>query len=380
MFGVTKYHLPLAKPYQWARGTQTARDGLLVQFQSALAVGWGEVALLPNAVVNAASLELIAQQYVAQLGFDGILINPDHLDDATYVAAICQRLDQIECPPAIRCGLTSAAFNWAAERNSSSLGNYLFKLLEEPIESASILSASTELRGDALIWKNPLERIRVNSLIASDEVAQCVQQAARIVANGQTLIKLKCTSDRRHNLAKLDAIKSQFPQVTFRLDPNQSWSEDWIISHLQETKAFGVEYVEEPLPSTSALSFYARIRGETGAFIALDERIRDVGDVINALEQQACDYFVLKLQRLGGIDKFLNIARVLRGQLHRVVLTSNMESSVGIGIGLHCASILRHPHVAHGLATFDFMRADLCTPPTLEYGGYLAVPQKVAPS
>ena len=128
-----------------------------------------------------------------------------------------------------------------------------------------------------------------------------------------------------------------------------------------------------PLPPGTPMATYRRLREEGEVPIALDESITDTAAAELALTQRAADYFVLKLQRLGGLDRLLAVARL--GRAHGVdsVVTSTMETTIGIAVGLHAAALVQTRGLDSGLATASFF-ADNLAPPGAVVGGCLCLP------
>lgn len=313
---VHPYQIKLAKPYRWAKGVQTHRVGFVVKLEAEGAIGLGEAALLPNVVHDPLKF---AQQ--CECLCDGL----DPLD-----GDFLKRLDERECPPAIRCGVSSAWFSHAAAQK----GLRLCDLFAGPAGVS--------------------DTVPVNALLTEQTPQQCVDAARFQVGRGITTVKLKCGKDLETDRDRIAAIRDAFPELKIRIDPNQSWDVAWAADHLRSLQPFQIQYCEEPLPPGTPLDEYRRLRDHSGVPIALDESIVDLKSAELAIEKQAADYFVLKLQRLGGMDRLLDVARFAQSRQVDSILTSNMEAHVGLAVGLHCAAVVQTPGLDSGLATSDF--------------------------
>ena len=321
ILSLSPYRIALAKPYRWAKGVQTHRVGLVVSMESDGVVGLGEAVLLPHVVHDPLQF---ARQCEAIL--DGL--NP--LDDD-----FLEQLDARECPPAIRCGVSSAWFSHAASK------------------------AGLPLCGLFAADRRVAATVPVNALITEQTPQQCVEAARHHVSRGIRTVKLKCGTDREADAARIEAVREAFPSLNIRIDPNQSWDAAWAAEHLRRLRPFDLQYCEEPLPSGTCFDEYRRLREEGGVPIALDESIVDLNSAQLAIDKRAADYFVLKLQRFGGMDRLLAVARFAKSCGVDSILTSTMEATVGLAVGLHCAAVMQTAGLDSGLATSDFLEGGL---------------------
>lgn len=335
ILSTTPYQIKLAKPYRWAKGVQTHRVGFVVRMEFEGSVGLGEAALLPNVVHDPIKF---ARQ--CELLLDGL----DPLD-----RDFLKKLDERECPPAIRCGVSSAWFSYTAARQGLRL--------------CDLFAAQGAIA----------DKVPVNALITEQTPEQCVDATRYHVSRGIKTVKLKCGKDLEADRARIAAIRSTFPDLMIRIDPNQSWDVAWAAEHLRSLQPFRLQYCEEPMPSGTSFDDYRHLREHGGVPIALDESIVDLKSAELAIEKRAADYFVLKLQRFGGMDRLLEVASFARSRNVDSIVTSSMEANVGLTVGLHCAAVVQTPGLDSGLATSDFFADGLA--PALEVAdGCMRVP------
>jgi O-succinylbenzoate synthase len=136
---------------------------------------------------------------------------------------------------------------------------------------------------------------------------------------------------------------------------------------------FDIEYCEEPLPRGTPLSEYGRLRRQTGVPIALDDSIRTLRDVELAALREAADVLVLKAQRVGGPDLLLEIVRYASSLGLRCTITSSLETSLGLTLGIHCTAMAPEPVAAAGIGTARFFAVNIGPPPPI-VDGSMAVP------
>lgn len=157
-----------------------------------------------------------------------------------------------------------------------------------------------------------------------------------------------------------------------RIDVNGAWSVDDAVARLRRLARYGLEYAEQPCASVEELADLRRrlARAGIGVPIAADESIRRSGDPERVVALAAADIAVLKVQPLGGVRRCLDLADRLGLP---VVVSSALESSVGLRAGLALAAALPELPYACGLNTAALLADDVTDEPLVAVGGELAV-------
>jgi o-succinylbenzoate synthase len=119
-----------------------------------------------------------------------------------------------------------------------------------------------------------------------------------------------------------------------------------------------------------AVEDLAVVRRRVNVPVAADESIRRAEDPYRVRDLEAADVAVLKVQPLGGVRACLRIAEDIGLP---VVVSSAVESSVGIAAGVALAAALPELHHACGLATVQLLSDDVVTEPMLPVDGMLRV-------
>lgn len=181
-------------------------------------------------------------------------------------------------------------------------------------------------------------------------------------------------------VARLEAVRDALgPDGRVRVDANGAWDPDEALRRLPhlDRAAGGLEYVEQPCPDVAGLAAVRRgQRGDTAVPVAADESIRRAEDPLAVLRADAADVVVLKVQPLGGVRACLDLAEQVRLP---VVVSSALESSVGIAAGVALAAALPALPYACGLATVNLFAADVVAAPLVPVDGALPV-TRPAPS
>ena len=201
------------------------------------------------------------------------------------------------------------------------------------------------------------------------------EQAAKIVRAGQgcRTAKVKVAEpgqSRAEERARLEAVRDALgPGGAIRIDANGGWSVAEAVAAIRsrDRAAGGLEYVEQPCRSVEDL---ALVRRRVDVRIAADESIRRAEDPYRVRDLEAADIAVLKVQPLGGVRACLRIAEDLGLP---VVVSSALETSVGIAAGVALAAALPELAFACGLATVQLLTDDVVHRSLLPVDGELPV-------
>ncbi|WP_310306613.1 o-succinylbenzoate synthase [Nocardioides marmoribigeumensis] len=220
-------------------------------------------------------------------------------------------------------------------------------------------------------WPDPVrDRVPVNVTVPAVDPAT----AHRIVREGGcATAKVKVAEPGQSlddDVARLEAVRDALgPRGAVRVDANGGWSVDEAVTAVRrlDRAAGGLEYAEQPCASVEDL---ALVRRRVEVPVAADESIRRAEDPYRVRDLEAADVAVLKVQPLGGVRACLRIAEDIGLP---VVVSSALESSVGIAAGLALAAALPELPYACGLATVQLFEADTVADPLLPVEGALAV-------
>ena len=157
------------------------------------------------------------------------------------------------------------------------------------------------------------------------------------------------------------------PGVALRVDANGAWDVDTAIAMIGRLARFDLELVEQPVATLEDL---ARVRRSVDVPIAADECVRTIEDARRLRRLDAADVLVVKQQPLGGVRAAL--ALVEEAGVPAIV-TTMMETSIGISAGLALAAALPELPYACGLATAGMHEQDVTASPLTPIDGVLTV-------
>ena len=211
-------------------------------------------------------------------------------------------------------------------------------------------------------WPLPVRTaIEVNSTIPAvgPELA-----FARARAAGCRTAKVKVAEpggSLADDLARVEAVRDALGSVgRVRVDANGGWSVDQAESAIRQLSRFDLEYVEQPCCTVEELAGLRRRLARAGVdvLIAADESIRRAEDPLRVARLAAADVAVLKVQPLGGVRAALKIAERIGLP---VVVSSALETSIGLRAGLALAAALPELPYACGLNTAALLAGDVAT-------------------
>ncbi|WP_395308337.1 o-succinylbenzoate synthase [Mycobacterium sp. AMU20-3851] len=197
------------------------------------------------------------------------------------------------------------------------------------------------------------DRIPVNATVPAVDPARVPEVLARFP--GAQTAKVKVAEPGQtlaHDIARVDAVRALVPKV--RVDANGGWS---VAEAATAAAALGcLEYLEQPCATVEEL---ATLRRQIATPIAADESIRKADDPLRVAALRAADVAVVKVAPLGGVRRLLEIA----GQIGiPVVVSSALDSAVGMSRGLLAAACLPELRYACGLGTGGLFVEDVVDP------------------
>lgn len=217
-------------------------------------------------------------------------------------------------------------------------------------------------------WPAPVrDTIPVNCTVPA---VSADQAHAIVVASSCRTAKVK-VADPGQTLAddidRVEAVRDAIgPGGRVRIDVNGAWSVGEAVVALAQLRRFDLEYVEQPCATVEEL---AELRRRVDVPIAADESIRHADDPYRVAAMGAADIAVLKVQPLGGVRACLEIADRIGLP---VVVSSAVETSIGLAAGVALAAALPELPYACGLATTSLLTGDVVADPLAAVGGQLA--------
>ncbi|MEV1131982.1 o-succinylbenzoate synthase [Agromyces sp. NPDC049794] len=172
-------------------------------------------------------------------------------------------------------------------------------------------------------------------------------------------------------IARVRAVREALgPEGRVRLDANGGWNVDEAEHAIHAMAPFDLEYVEQPCQTVDELAEIRRRTKYMGIPIAADESVRRADDPLAVAAAGAADLLVIKAQPLGGIRRALDV--VARAGLP-VVVSSALDTSVGLAMGAQLAASVPELDYDCGLGTAALLAADVTRDPLVPRDGAIDV-------
>jgi len=175
---------------------------------------------------------------------------------------------------------------------------------------------------------------------------------------GVSTFKLKVGNNIEEDISRIKLVKKLRPNAKIRIDVNGLWSVDQAVEFLQLVGE--IEYVEQPCSTVEELR---ELKSKIDVKIVGDEILRKAQDPFSIDLEGAVDYLMLKVQPLGGIRRAHAIA-----EHHKlpIVVSSALESAVGINYGAILAGSFEHMNFDCGLGTGSLLTKDVAHLPIVD--------------
>lgn len=248
----------------------------------------------------------------------------------------------------------------------------------EPAEAASWLLAGIEAAW--LGFPEPCrESVPVNATLPAVEPARVEQVLSayrgeikelkvKVAEKGQTL---------KDDVVRLRTARELLPRTRLKVDANMGWNHEQALEALEAFEEFDLVYAEQPVATVEGLAKVreeARNRGLT-TLIAADESVRKAEDPLRVARLGAADLMVVKAAPLGGVRSALAIFEEAKLP---AVISSALDTSVGISMGVALAASLPELSFGCGLGTVSLMQDDVTSNSLMADNGVIPV-QKVTP-
>ena len=243
----------------------------------------------------------------------------------------------------------------------------------EPAEAARWLASAVESAWVG--WPDPVRAsVPVNATVpavGAERVAEvlarfpgCTTAKVKVAEGGQSL------SD---DLARVAAVREVMgPSARVRVDANGAWTVDDAFTALARLSVHDLEYAEQPCASVEELRDLRMTLARNGVDvpIAADESIRKADDPLRVRHLGAADLVVVKVAPLGGVRSALSVVEVCGLP---AVVSSALDTSIGIAAGVALAAAMPSLGHACGLGTVVLLDGDVAAAPLVPVGGSLPV-------
>ncbi|WP_375400784.1 o-succinylbenzoate synthase [uncultured Amnibacterium sp.] len=246
----------------------------------------------------------------------------------------------------------------------------------EDAEAATWLAAAIAFGWEAAT-PTRRDRIPVNATVPTVPSAEVAGLLARFP--GTRTAKVKVADAAGHladDVARVAAVREALgPAGRVRIDANGGWTVDEAERALRALAPFDLEYAEQPCATIDELAQLRRRTRDLAVPIAADESVRKATDPLAVARSGAADLLVLKAAPLGGVRAAAGLAA--QAGLP-VVVSSALDTSVGLAMGAFLAAALPELPYDCGLGTAALLAADVTHEPLTPVDGAIPV-RRVVP-
>ena len=290
---------------------------------------------------------------------------PDHTSD---VARVLHDLapSALGLPPSIAIGVLLALAPRTAAGDAARFG----------LETAALdLVGKKSGRPIVTLLGGVIDWVGMHANIGFEEPAEAARQAAEAVDRGFRSVKVTLGShDPEMDVEVVRQVRAAIgPRAGLRADADEVWSPERAIDVLQQLGPYDLDFVEQPVFAED-LAGMAQVRRAAPMPIAADESVAALEDARKVIDAEAADVIVVKPSRVGGLHAARAIMELARDHGLGSLVSSSLETGVGIAASLHVAASLG-PASVSGLASGAALEHDMLTQPLVPVRGHITVPQ-----
>lgn len=326
--------LPLKRPFSNAQASVAFRDSTLLclSVEGGLC-GWGEASLFPGFGNETPEGSRAALARVAEG-----LLGRELGDGSQLIVDICAATTM---SPSANAAAETAVLDLAARAQGVPLCDFL-------VPKAHSL----------------VDHVVCNALLAGDSLADLEASVVCELAAGFRVLKLKVGARSvAEDVARVALVRRVAGDyATVRLDSNQAYTIDEALAALEAFAQYSIEYIEQPL-AAGELEAMTELRRKSPIRIAADESALGEADALKVIGANAADIIVIKPSAAGGPSAAVRIARSARRAGVEVVVTSLLDSAIGLAAAFHAATAIASegPVYACGLASGAQLASDVAT-------------------
>jgi o-succinylbenzoate synthase len=368
------YRIPFVKSFTTAHGIITAREGAIVEITTDQGItGIGEIAPLPEfAGSSLAEICKLLPTIAAYMQGKAVL---EALVGEPYVVSVPSSGPGKDLAPAAPREQVYTPNPNRSSANAVGAGALcgLEIALLDALCKANDYSISTLL---APINSVPQSCVAVNAIIGVKGTRAAVEAAREVKNIGFGCVKLKVGmgENLQEEIGRIAAVREAIgSEMHLRLDANEAWSLDEAIAVLSHCVPYAIQYVEQPLKAYD-LNGMRTLRQAVPIPIAADEAVHSLESARQVMAYEAADILVIKPQLAGGLRIGKQIIAEATQRCIQCVITSTIETGIGLTAALHLAAASPSITLECGLATLSLLADDLLVDEFPLRRGFLEVP------
>jgi L-alanine-DL-glutamate epimerase-like enolase superfamily enzyme len=222
---------------------------------------------------------------------------------------------------------------------------------QEPAARAAVDLALHDLLGKAaglplwILLGGERERILTSVTIGIMDTESTMRKAQEYVHQGFRALKLKGGSDLETDIQRVLKVRETVGSaIELRFDANQGYTLEQAGRFVRETRAAGLELLEQPTPRDKP-GMMGALATSVPLPVMADESLMGLRDAFRLARDDHADMVNVKLMKVGGLDEALQVNAVARAAGVEVMIGCMDESALAISAALHYA--LARPNVLY---------------------------------
>ena len=215
-------------------------------------------------------------------------------------------------------------------------------------------------------------RVPITKLLPSGSNKEIITAARQAALESFDTVKLKVGFRKlEEDIALVNTLALELPELVIRLDANMGWSPDDVIAFAKELPREAVEWIEDPC--RVSMELWHALQEEVGIPFACDEAFGEK-EILEHEGDPGFKALVIKPARMGPLTERKPLLEKMRKYEIPVIMSSMFDTSVGLAHLAHLASHWSSLEIAQGLGTLHMLKTDTLEPGLAVEAGHLVVP------
>jgi o-succinylbenzoate synthase len=237
--------------------------------------------------------------------------------------------------------------------------------------------AEIAFAADTLLFQYGLSKtkqsLQTNLKLTVNATSSNLASIQQLVGQGYKTVKLKVGGVWSQELTLIRELRYQFPELTIRLDANESWDINTAFANISDVASMRIEYIEQPVNQTDLLRF-GRELNSLGTKIAADESARNHDSVMDLLNKGSVQVVIIKPPMIGSFKSIYTLCESVLSAGCQFVFTSSLDAGISRNMAAFLAHIWGNSETAHGFSTGNLLLRDIISIPDEIINGQLTVP------
>ena len=227
----------------------------------------------------------------------------------------------------------------------------------------------------ALLGEQCRKEIPLSVSLANPDFKQDLALVERLQDDGVNIVKIKTGfKDHAFDLMRLQRLRSDYPNLTIRIDYNQGLKSKDALSSVCEIDQFNPSFIEQPVVAHD-FDTMARLKKATSAPLLADESVFGPEDMRRAIAEEICDGVSVKIMKSGGLKRGIEIAQMASDNGLPAYGGDMFETGIAHLAGVHMIAV--SPNISLGCEFYHatyYLLEDLLAEPFPINSGKVQVP------